>query len=95
MLTISPEKLKQRIANGEPVHLLDVRQPDEHAAKNIAGSLLIPLGTLPVRMNELEQWRDQEIIIYCRSGGRSAQACQFLDQHGFKTVNLEGGMLAW
>jgi rhodanese-related sulfurtransferase len=93
---ITPEALKQRIAAGEDLVLVDVRRPDEHAEKNISNSILITLDTLPDRVDELEQYRDREIILYCRSGNRSGQACMFLDLSGFaNVVNLKGGMLAW
>jgi len=93
---ITPEALKARIAAGEDLVLLDVRRPDEHAEKNIPGSLLITLDELEDRLDELEPFRDKELIVYCRSGNRSAQACMFLDMSGFtNTVNLKGGMLAW
>ncbi len=93
---ILPDALKARLASNENVILLDVRQPEEHAEKNIPNSMLIPLGELPMRLAELEQLRDKEIVVYCRSGNRSGQACMFLQMQGFANpVNLRGGMLAW
>jgi rhodanese-related sulfurtransferase len=93
---ILPEDLKARLAASENVVLLDVRQPEEHAEKSIPNSMLIPLGELPMRLSELELLRDKEIIVYCRSGNRSGQACMFLQMQGFaKPVNLRGGMLVW
>lgn len=94
--TISSADLKQRIAAGENLVILDVRQPEEHAEQNIPNAMLIPLGELPARLDELEQYRDRELIVYCRSGNRSGQACMFLSMQGFTNpVNLEGGMLQW
>jgi len=93
---ITPTDLKQRIASGEDLVLIDVRQPEEHAEVHIPNSILIPLGELPARLDELEQYRDREIILYCRSGNRSGQACMFLSMQGFPHLaNLEGGMLQW
>lgn len=93
---ITPTDLKQRIASGEDLVLIDVRQPEEHAEVHIPNSILIPLGELPARLDELEQYRDREIILYCRSGNRSGQACMFLSMQGFHHLaNLEGGMLQW
>lgn len=93
---IQPDALKARLAANENLVLLDVRQPEEHAEKNIPNSILIPLGELPARMAELEQLKDKEIVVYCRSGNRSGQACMFLEMQGFTNpVNLRGGMLAW
>lgn len=94
--TISPSELKKRLQNKDKnIVLLDVREPYEHAEKNIPNSILIPLGTLPKRVKELEPYKDKEIIVYCRSGNRSGQACDYLQKLGFKVANLEGGMLAW
>jgi len=93
---ITPEALKERIARGEDLVLLDVRRPEEHAEKNIPGSILITLDELEDRLDELEQYRNSEVIVYCRSGNRSGQACMFMDLTGFSNVvNLKGGMLAW
>lgn len=93
---ILPDALKARLEANDSLILLDVRQPEEYAEKNIPNSILIPLGELPVRLAELEQLKDKEIIVYCRSGNRSGQACMFLQMQGFSNpVNLRGGMLAW
>lgn len=82
-------------SNEELPILLDVRNPDEHAEKNIPNSILIPLSELEIRVHELEQYKDQQLVVYCRSGGRSARACEFLSGKGYSALNLEGGMLAW
>ena len=93
---ITSAALKERIAAGEDLVLIDVRQPEEHAEVHIPDSMLIPLGELPARLDELEPYRDREVIVYCRSGNRSGQACMFLSMQGFTNlVNLEGGMLQW
>jgi rhodanese-related sulfurtransferase len=92
---IKAAELKQRIANGDDIVLLDVRQPDEHQQANIKNSILIPLGDIQRRMDELEPVKGKEIIVYCRSGARSAHACSVLTKEGFNVVNLEGGMMAW
>jgi rhodanese-related sulfurtransferase len=92
---ISPDELRERMAANPDMILLDVRQPEEHAEKNIPNSLLIPLGEIPTRISELEPYKNQEIIVYCRSGNRSGQACGYLMEHGYTVVNLSGGMLKW
>ena len=92
---ISAQDLKQRLAEKPDTVILDVRQPEEYAERNIEGSILIPLGELPARLGELERFKDQEIIVHCKMGGRSAQACQYLNQQGFNATNLAGGILAW
>ena len=73
-----------------------MREPHENADFNIGGKL-IPLGQIQtMQLDELEEFKDQELILYCRSGNRSGQACLILDTMGFKnTKNLTGGMLAW
>jgi rhodanese-related sulfurtransferase len=96
MNTISVEDLKKKMDQRESFHLIDVREPDEHVQFNIGGTL-IPLGKIQsMQIEELEDFKEEEIILYCRSGNRSGQACLILDMLGFKnTNNLAGGMLAW
>ena len=78
----------------EPVVLIDVRTDAEVARGLIAGAQHIPLHLLPTRFTELEP--GATTVIYCQSGGRSAQACAWLAQQGFAEVlNLQGGMSAW
>jgi rhodanese-related sulfurtransferase len=96
MQTISVEELKARIDAGETLHLLDVREPFEHEDFNIGG-ILLPLGKIQtLQTDDIEDWKDQEIICYCRSGNRSGQACMILEGAGFTNLkNLSGGMNAW
>ena len=96
MENISVEEVKRRIDGGEKVNLVDVREPYENADFNIGGTLL-PLGQIQsMQIDDIEDLKDQEVILYCRSGNRSGQAAMFLDAMGFKnTKNLVGGMLAW
>ncbi|MFT3702518.1 MAG: rhodanese-like domain-containing protein [Agriterribacter sp.] len=96
MQTISIEEVKNRLDAGEKLNLVDVREPFENAEFNIGGKL-IPLGNIRnMQLEELEDLKQQEVIIYCRSGNRSGQACMFLEPLGFTNVkNLTGGMLAW
>lgn len=95
MSDITVEELKARMDSGENLHILDVREPQEYEVYNI-GATLIPLGTLPDKVEELESLKDEEIIVHCRSGNRSAQAKMYLEDMGFTNVrNLHGGMLAW
>jgi rhodanese-related sulfurtransferase len=96
MHAISVEELKARLDAGETLHLLDVREPSEHAEFNIGGTLL-PLGRIRnMETDAIDDWKDQEVICYCRSGNRSGQACMILESAGFTNVtNLTGGMMAW
>lgn len=96
MQEITVEQLKNRIAAGEMLNVIDVREPEEYAEYNI-GAKLIPLGNImSMQIEDLEDLKNQELIIHCRSGKRSAQACMVLEQVGFtNTVNVVGGVLAW
>lgn len=96
MNSISIQELKKLIDNQSDIELLDVREPDERAEFSIGGHFL-PLGNImSFQFDEIEQLKDKEIFVYCRSGNRSMQACMFLEQAGFKHLtNIEGGMLAW
>ena len=90
------QELKDRQAEGkEDFVLLDVREDYERAEYNIGG-VHIPLGQLSMSFDKLAPYREDEIIVYCRSGKRSAMAQELLRQAGFSNVrNLEGGMLAY
>jgi rhodanese-related sulfurtransferase len=96
MQIITSEELKTRMDHGEALCLLDVREPHENAEFNIGGAL-IPLGKIQsMQVDEIEDWKDREVICYCRSGNRSGQACLILETMGFtNTKNLAGGMLRW
>jgi rhodanese-related sulfurtransferase len=96
MQTISVEQLKARLDAGESIHLLDVREPFEHENFNIGG-VLLPLGRIQqMETDAVDDWKEEEVICYCRSGNRSGQACLTLEMAGFSNVkNLTGGMNAW
>ncbi len=96
MQLITVVELRDRLSKGEKINLVDVREISEHNEFNIGGTLL-PLGSIQAMdIDEIEAFKDQELICYCRSGNRSGQACQILDMLGFaNTKNLQGGMLAW
>lgn len=87
-------ELKAWMDRQERFVLVDVREPHEYQISRIPGSRLIPLGELANRMGELEA--DEEIVVHCKSGGRSAKAAELLKKAGFENVrNLRGGILAW
>lgn len=94
---ISVFELKNKLSSGFSGTLLDVREPWEYDVANIDGAQLIPLGEFPTIIPELEaKGRDHEIIIHCKSGMRSARACEFLLNDGFTNVsNVAGGIDAW
>jgi molybdopterin/thiamine biosynthesis adenylyltransferase/rhodanese-related sulfurtransferase len=90
---MSVKELKRRLDAGDDLFILDVREPFEYQIAQIGGHL-IPLNDLPKRMNELNT--AQEIVVQCKSGGRSQRAAEFLAKNGFKKLhNLAGGILAW
>lgn len=96
MELITVQEVKDRLDKGEALHLVDVREPSEHEDFNIGGTL-IPLGRFRVLdVDELDPLKDEEVILYCRSGNRSGQAGMMLETMGFNNVkNLKGGMLEW
>ena|SRR5688572_31196606 len=96
MKNITTEELKARMDAGEKINLVDCREPHENAEFNIGGEL-VPMGKFQsFQLEELEDLKEEEVIVYCRSGSRSMQACLILDTMGFKnTKNLVGGMLDW
>ena len=90
---ITATELKARQDRGDKLFILDVREPHEYQICNLNGKL-IPLGDLPRRVNELDS--SVEMVVYCRSGKRSADAIRFMQTAGFKKLlNLKGGILAW
>lgn len=94
MKEITVKELKQMMDNGEDFQLIDVREPNEYEVAEIGGEL-IPLATVPSNVDKFS--KDKKVVVHCRSGKRSANAIQFLEQqHGFDNLyNLEGGILAW
>jgi rhodanese-related sulfurtransferase len=91
---ITVEELKAKQDRGEDILLLDVREPHEYAVSDLPGSVKIPLGSLPKSYEVLS--KQDAIVVYCRVGGRSAQAVLFLRQMGYeKTANLAGGINRW
>jgi rhodanese-related sulfurtransferase len=96
MKNISVTQLKAKMDAGEKINLIDVREPDEYKEYNIGGRL-VPLGKIQsMQADELDDLKNEELIVYCRSGKRSVTACLFLETMGFtNTVNVDGGVLAW
>lgn len=93
---ISPTDLSQRLAAGDALVLVDVREPFEREIADLPdhGQLRIPMAEIGRRIDELDP--SQRTVVYCRSGGRSGQVLQFLQVKGFNNVlNLAGGVLAW
>lgn len=79
---------------GHQLRVIDVRQMEEIAQGTVPKAEALPLHTLPAKVHELE--KTEKLVMVCRSGACSAQACMFLQQQGFSNVyNLRGGMMGW
>ncbi len=95
---IESKELYERLTNGTAPFLLDVREPKEASEDlgYLAGSHLIPLHALPERYDEIADQKDNDVVIVCASGWRSATAARFLAERGFNRVfNLSGGLVDW
>ncbi len=91
---MTPKELKTLLDSGEKPTILDVREPHEYEICRLSGSILIPLGQIAVRMDELN--RDDDIVVHCKMGGRSAKAVEQMQKAGFTNVkNLTGGIDRW
>jgi carboxyl-terminal processing protease len=94
---ISPADVLSLAGSDSTLVLLDVRTPEEFNGEtgHLAGALLIPVQELETRVGELTKYRDRTIVVYCRTGHRSTSAAGILRKHGFKTMNMEGGITRW
>jgi rhodanese-related sulfurtransferase len=90
---ITPTEFVERRSRGESLTLLDVREEWELAVASVPDVVHIPMGEVADRLGELD--RGREVVVLCRSGRRSLQVANFLQQNGFQAVNLAGGILAW
>ena len=96
MADITPTELHQRQQAGETPTILDVREPWEFEEGRIPGAQNIPLNSLPDKLDDIDEWKNQEIIVHCKGGGRATSAKAFLTQQGFTNVrNLLGGYQAY
>jgi rhodanese-related sulfurtransferase len=90
---ITPAEFVARRERGEDLTLLDVREDWELSVANVPGTTHIPMGQIAARVSELDA--SKETIVLCRSGRRSLEVAKYLQQNGFRAVNLAGGILAW
>jgi adenylyltransferase/sulfurtransferase len=91
---IEPKELAARLAQGNHIRIIDVREPHEWEISHIEGAELIPLGALAARMHELDS--AEEIVLHCKTGARSSRALELLRTAGFRKLkNLKGGINAW
>lgn len=93
-LEISPREVKERLDRGEKVLLVDVREPWEYAQCRIAGSVLIPMGTIPANLQQLDG--DDDVICYCHHGMRSLDVANWLRSQGVTSAkSMAGGIDRW
>ncbi|MGE7763049.1 rhodanese-like domain-containing protein [Peribacillus sp. NPDC097895] len=93
MKEILPNEVHALMMGNTPIHIIDVREVDEVKAGKMPNALHIPLGLMEFKMQDLD--KSKEYIMVCRSGGRSSRAAQLLENHGYKVVNMMGGMNEW
>ena len=93
MKQLTAKQVEELLNENQSLNILDVREDDEVATGMIPTAKHIPLGQVESRMSELE--KSKEYIMVCRSGGRSGQAAQFLENQGFDVINMTGGMMSW
>ena len=89
------QEIREKLKNQNNILMLDVRTDPERKTGHIKGSVHIPLNQLRRRLEELEKFKNKEIVCYCRTGSRSLTAAVFLQKHGFNVSNLTGGITAW
>lgn len=95
--SISVEELKKEMKNDKDIVILDVRTEQEFVGEmnKIPEAVHIPLQEIETRYNELEKYKDKEIMVICRTGRRSGIACDFLKTKGYNVKNVEGGMVKY
>ncbi len=95
-LQITPAELAGKLRSEQPPFLLDVREQGEHETASLPGAKLIPLAQVPLRITEIAEWKDREVVVYCHHGVRSLMAIGWLKLRGFhKLHNLAGGIDRW
>lgn len=92
---ITASQVKERLDKGDKITVIDVRTPDEYAAGHIPGSLLIPFDEIKVKSDQLPQNKNTEIVVYCRSGRRSAIAADTLISLGYAKIYDLGAISSW
>ncbi|MFI8495879.1 rhodanese-like domain-containing protein [Peribacillus butanolivorans] len=93
MKEISPNEVNALLKGNSTINIIDVREVDEVKAGKIPNAMHIPLGLVEFRMQDLD--KSKEYIMVCRSGGRSSMAAKLLENHGYKVLNMTGGLLEW
>ncbi len=93
MKNMTVGELKEKLETKENLLLLDVREFNELSMASVVGAHHVPMMQIPLKYQEFE--KNKPIAVMCHTGGRSAQVCMFLDQFGFDTYNVLGGIHAW
>ncbi|MEH7349023.1 rhodanese-like domain-containing protein [Gottfriedia acidiceleris] len=93
MNTISANEVKERLEAGETLFLVDVREDYEVEYGKIPEAIHIPMGQIPSKLDVFN--KEFEYIIICKAGVRSENVCEYLNEQGYKAINMEGGMMAW
>jgi rhodanese-related sulfurtransferase len=96
-LEVDPQDVKKRLATGEKLHMIDVREPHEFALAKIQGAVLIPMRSVPAELQDLEgKADDAPLIVFCHHGVRSLNVVHWLREHGVEACqSMAGGIDAW
>ena len=96
MKSITATELAAFLKMPNPPRLLDVREPEEFEIAALPDARLVPLGQIPARIEQIADWKNEPVVVYCHHGIRSMHAINFLTQAGFMDLaNLSGGIDAW
>ena len=93
MKRFTAKDVQEKLENGEPLNIIDVREVDEVKEGKIPEAIHIPLGLVEFKMNELD--KKKQYVMVCRSGARSGRAATYLEGQGFDVINMDGGMMAY
>jgi rhodanese-related sulfurtransferase len=93
MKRFTAKEVQEKLENGEPLNIIDVREVDEVKEGKIPEAIHIPLGLVEFKMNELD--KKKQYVMVCRSGARSGRAATYLEGQGFDVINMDGGMMAY
>ena len=96
-MEVTPQQVKQRLASGEKLFLIDVREPSEHQTASINDTQLIPMRTVPANLQQLEAMSDEApVIVFCHHGVRSLQVVHWLREQGIENCqSMSGGIDQW
>ena len=93
--SMTPQQAYQWIRHHPDGVVLDVRTPSEYSSGHLKGARLVPVQELSEKLPQLTSLKSKPLLVYCRSGHRSAAASKILADHGFKPLNMKGGIVRW